>query len=235
LERHRKFCNNSRLPASDGQEKWFSPSPSHNDTAAPLDFDHGAAIGLSKFLSQRLPDVEALTAGGAGVPMLAASYATEKRLTCTALVPEWGRFPDAQAVARRDAELVAMADAAVFVLTDRDPHARRLLEMLRAKGVAVPIIGEGTPAKVKRVSRMEAREAVRGRSRLLDQKSDRREVLELDCSAHLREPASTGGRGRRKWFRGVAVLLSFPRRFKGDSCTPKVRPKPRTPADVGGK
>jgi hypothetical protein len=59
--------------------------------------------GLDKLFTSRLPDVELLTAGGQGVPMRAASYATERGLKLTALVPVFGRFPAVAAVDRRDA------------------------------------------------------------------------------------------------------------------------------------
>jgi hypothetical protein len=46
------------------------------------------------FLANRLPDVELLTTGGPGVPMLAASYATERGLVVTALVlGSWSNRP----------------------------------------------------------------------------------------------------------------------------------------------
>ena len=61
-----------------------------------------------------------------GQPVLssiAASYATERGLIVTPFVPEFGRFPEDVAVERRDAELVARADAAVVVWDGRDPSA----------------------------------------------------------------------------------------------------------------
>jgi hypothetical protein len=117
---------------------------------------------LDTLLANRLPDVELLTAGGPGVSMLAASYAAERGLSCAALVPEFGRYPEAAAVARRDAELVAMADAAVVVLTGREPGVRRLLELLRASGKPVHIVGAEGVAKVKAVKRTEAEPERRG-------------------------------------------------------------------------
>jgi hypothetical protein len=54
------------------------------------------------------------------MPMLAASYASERGLTLMALVPDFRRFP-ADAEDRRDGILVAEADAAVVVWDDRDP------------------------------------------------------------------------------------------------------------------
>jgi hypothetical protein len=39
----------------------------------------------------------------------------------TSLVPQFGRFPEAAAIERRDAELVALADATVIVWEDRAP------------------------------------------------------------------------------------------------------------------
>jgi hypothetical protein len=107
---------------------------------------------LDKLLAKRLPDVELLTAGGPGVPMLAASYATERGFDLRALLPEYGRFPEAAAVERRDAELVLLADAAVVVLMGNEPRVRRVLDALQARGVPVHVIGEGKPVKVKQIT-----------------------------------------------------------------------------------
>jgi hypothetical protein len=56
----------------------------------------------------------------AGVPMLAASYASERGLVVTARVADFVRFP-VDAVARRDVFLVSESDAAV-VSVDRDRY-----------------------------------------------------------------------------------------------------------------
>ena len=74
-------------------------------------FTNYAALrtALDALLANRLPDVELLTTGGRGVPMLAASYAAERGLNVMALVPDFDRFP-VDAVERRDAFLVAEAD-----------------------------------------------------------------------------------------------------------------------------
>jgi hypothetical protein len=104
---------------------------------------------LDALLARRLPDVQLLTCGGPGVALLAASYAAERGLSVAALIPEYGRYPEAAAVQRRDAELITLADAAVIVLTERDPDVRRLLELLQAKGEKVHIIGAAKPARVK--------------------------------------------------------------------------------------
>lgn len=101
---------------------------------------------LDALLANRLPDVELLTAGGRGVPMLAASYAAERGLTLTALVPDFRRFP-VDAVERRDAFLVEQAVAAVIVWDDRDPAVRRVLALVERKGFPVYVIG--APAKQK--------------------------------------------------------------------------------------
>jgi hypothetical protein len=95
---------------------------------------------LDALLVNRLPDVELLTAGGRGVPMLAASYATERGLTVTARVADFARFP-LDAVERRDAFLVNEADAAVVVWADRDPNVRRVLALVERKGIPVHVIG----------------------------------------------------------------------------------------------
>jgi hypothetical protein len=111
---------------------------------------------LDKLLANHLPDVELLTAGGSGVPMLAASYATERGLTCTALVPDFGRFPAVAAVDRRDAELVGRADAAVIVWDERAPAVWKLQALVEAKGIAVRVVGAPRKPNARRVRDAEA-------------------------------------------------------------------------------
>jgi hypothetical protein len=65
-------------------------------------------------LANRLPEVVLLTAGGRGVPMLAASYAAANGLEVVVRVADFGRF-STDADERRDAFLVSEADAAVVV------------------------------------------------------------------------------------------------------------------------
>jgi hypothetical protein len=122
--------------------------------AGPKHFSDYATLRttLDALLARRLPDVELLTVGGPGVAILAASYATERGLTVTPMLPEFGRFPEVVAVQRRDAELVALADAAVVVLTERDPEVRRLLELVKSREIPVHVIGAAKPAKVKAVA-----------------------------------------------------------------------------------
>jgi hypothetical protein len=105
---------------------------------------------LDAVLVNRLPDVELLTCGGRGVPMLAASYATERGLTVTARVADFVRFP-VDAVERRDGFLANEADAAVVVWADRDPDARRVLALVERKGVPVHVLG--APRKKPRARR----------------------------------------------------------------------------------
>src|SRR4051812_39932622 len=105
---------------------------------------------LDALLANRLPDVEILTTGGAGVPMLAASYATERGLPVTAMVPEFGPFPEAAAVDRRDAELVSLADAVVVVPDGRSVSVRRIRELAGRCGKPLHVVGEQRAVKVKR-------------------------------------------------------------------------------------
>ena len=108
---------------------------------------------LDALLVNRLPDVTLLTAGGPGVPMLAASYAKERGLEVAALVPEFGRFPEAAAIERRDAELVVRADAAVVVWDARNPATRRLWQLVNARGLPLHLIGgEVSKPKVKKIT-----------------------------------------------------------------------------------
>jgi hypothetical protein len=61
---------------------------------------------LDKLLAKRLPDVELLTAGGPGVPMLAASYAAARGLSVVAVELTHQRFHQ---TARRRQTLAAIA------------------------------------------------------------------------------------------------------------------------------
>jgi hypothetical protein len=89
---------------------------------------------LDALLVNRLPDVEILTAGGPGVPMLAASYAAERNLQVTALVPDYPGHRG-NAVEWLDVELVTRVDAAVIVWCARDPGVRRLLALFDRKDI----------------------------------------------------------------------------------------------------
>src|SRR5579883_3019819 len=107
---------------------------------------------LDVLLANRLPNVELLTTGGPGVAMLAASYASERGLVVSALVPDFRRFP-VDAVERRDAFLVSEADAAVVVWDGRDPTVRRLSELIERRGMHVHVLGatpkNRTPGRVR--------------------------------------------------------------------------------------
>ena len=95
---------------------------------------------LDALLANRLPDVELLTTGGPGAPMLAASYATERGLVVSALVPDFNRFP-VDAPERRDSFLVSSSNAAVVVWDGRAPTVRRILVLVEQKGLPVHVIG----------------------------------------------------------------------------------------------
>ncbi len=128
-------------------------------------FTNYAALrtALDALLANRLPDVELLTTGGRGVPMLAASYAAERGLTVTALVPDFTRFP-VDAVERRDAFLVAEADAVVVVWDGRDESVRRVRALAERRGVPLHVIGapEGKRAAARRVTDPEVPDTRRG-------------------------------------------------------------------------
>jgi hypothetical protein len=99
-------------------------------------FDYAALRdALDRLLANRLPDVEVLTAG---VPALAASYATERGLTLTALTTDFARHRG-NAEEWRDERLVSMAEAAVLV--DDPTGVRRLRERTAAKGLRVAWVG----------------------------------------------------------------------------------------------
>ena len=93
--------------------------------------------------------------------MLAASYAAERRLHVSALLPNFDRFP-ADASERRDKQLVEAADAAVIVLGACDPNAAGLVALCRAKGIPVHILDGPGVAKVRRVATDDEEPARRG-------------------------------------------------------------------------
>jgi YspA, cpYpsA-related SLOG family len=74
---------------------------------------------LDGALVKRLPDVEIFTAGGRGIPALAASYATARGLPLVAMVPDFIEYPG-NAIERRDELLVSLADAVVIVHDDEN-------------------------------------------------------------------------------------------------------------------
>jgi hypothetical protein len=72
---------------------------------------------LDKALVNRLPEVEILTAGGPGVPALAASYARSRGLKVVVVTPDFNKHRT-DAVERCASELIALADAIVLVGED---------------------------------------------------------------------------------------------------------------------
>lgn len=116
---------------------------------------------LDALLVNRLPGVELLTQGGPGVPMLAASYASERGLSVVALLPNFDRFP-ANAEERRDKLLVEDADVAVIVVGAHDAKAAGLVALCRAKGIPVHILDGPGVVRVRRVVNDEDEPARRG-------------------------------------------------------------------------
>jgi len=89
-----------------------------------------AFVTLDVRLANRLPDVEILTAGGPGVPALAACYASLRKLTLTDIPADHDKHPG-NTVEQRDERLVEFAHAAVLV---GSPHeVRGLLDRMLAK------------------------------------------------------------------------------------------------------
>lgn len=118
---------------------------------------------LDALLANRLPDVQFLTGGGPGVPMLAASYAAANGLAVDALTPDFIRFP-VDAVERRDGFLVSEADAVVVVWDGRDPAIARVLKLAERKGIPVHVLDgpQRKPAGVKRTADPEEPDTRRG-------------------------------------------------------------------------
>ena len=99
---------------------------------------------LDRALASRLPAVELVTAGGPGLPALVASYAATRSLPVAAVTLNSAKHRG-NAEARRDDDLVALADAAV-VVEDSTHRLARLVTLLRAKGVRVVVVGPKRPA-----------------------------------------------------------------------------------------
>jgi hypothetical protein len=137
--------------------------------------------------------------------MLAASYAAERGLKVIAHIPDFGRFPEAAAVERRDCELVTLADAAVIVWEERNPAILRLLERVKAKGIPVHVIGGEKPAKVKptgptagtgseaRIAGLKGRRLAHPRVSLLCMSvGHERAVRHLEFGVRNRRPSASG-------------------------------------------
>jgi hypothetical protein len=94
---------------------------------------------LDVLLVNRLPDVEILTTGGAGIPVLAACYAKERGLVLITSIPLDFAQHRGDAVEWRDSRLVEMADAAVLV-GDPTP-VQELLDRAATKGIRLVALG----------------------------------------------------------------------------------------------
>jgi YspA, cpYpsA-related SLOG family len=116
---------------------------------------------LDAALANRLPDVDVVTAGGPGVPALAASYARSRGLGFVAVPPDFEKHPG-NARDRRDENVVGMADAAVVVWEDGNADVRDLLARVRAKGIPVFVLGAAARRERKRVEVPEPTPQFRG-------------------------------------------------------------------------
>ncbi|MCE9560873.1 MAG: DUF2493 domain-containing protein [Planctomycetes bacterium] len=96
---------------------------------------------LDVLLANRLSDVEILTAGGAGVPALAACYAASRKLTLTAIPVDHIKHPG-NTEERRDEQLVELAHAVVLVGVP-SWEVRGLLDRAIAKRLRVVVITSG--------------------------------------------------------------------------------------------
>jgi len=107
---------------------------------------------LDALLANRLPDVEILTAGGPGVPALAACYARSRGLPVFALPIDHIKHPGST-IEQRDARLVELADAAVLV--GDASELRGLLTRAQARGLRVVAVGM-VPKKSEPIEEAEA-------------------------------------------------------------------------------
>jgi hypothetical protein len=81
-----------------------------------------------------------VTAGGPGLPALAASYARSRGLELLPVLPDQVRYPDC-AEEKRDERLAELAHAVVVAGELPDVPTRRLLARLRAEGIRGLAVG----------------------------------------------------------------------------------------------
>ena len=92
-------------------------------------------------LLDRPPDVVILSGCGRGTDALATSYALERGLVLVPYPIDFDRHPvDSVAVERRNARMVADADAAVVVWDRIDPDLGDLIGRCRRKGIPVRVL-----------------------------------------------------------------------------------------------
>ena len=92
-------------------------------------------------LAHRLPDVAVLSGCGRGTAALATSYALDRGLRLVAYPLDLDRFAvDSVAAERRNARMVADADAAVVVWDRIDPDLGDLIGRCRRKGIPVRVL-----------------------------------------------------------------------------------------------
>ena len=91
-----------------------------------------------------MPGVQLVTAGGPDLPALVASDAASRNLSVVAVTIDYVKHRGG-AEARRDDDLVALADAAV-VVQEGTRRLARLVTRLRDKGVRVVVVGPKRPA-----------------------------------------------------------------------------------------
>src|SRR4051812_28632896 len=94
---------------------------------------------LDVLLANRLPDVVILTAGGPGVPALAASYTRSRGLELVAVPPDHVKHRG-NAEERQAEVLVGVADAVVVVWDGTGVH-NGIVARARAKGIPVRVLG----------------------------------------------------------------------------------------------
>ena len=101
---------------------------------------------LDKLLVKRLPDVVILSGCGRGTDALATSYALERGLVLVPYPIDFDRHPvDSVAVERRNARMVADADAVVVVWDRIDPDLGNLLGRCKRKEIPVRVLVPGPP------------------------------------------------------------------------------------------
>jgi hypothetical protein len=101
---------------------------------------------LDKLLANRMPEVQILTAGGPGVPALAASYARSRGLEVVVITPDHNKHKT-DAVERCTEALVGMADAVVIV-GELSWELRQVRARAMGKRIPVRMVGASDEPRV---------------------------------------------------------------------------------------
>lgn len=101
---------------------------------------------LDVLLANRVPDVELLTFGGAGLPSLVASYARMRKLEFRSVPLEQQSYP-IDHLSPINLQLAWLADAAVFFWYDSGGECYLLAKEMKARGKLVHVVLRSAPTR----------------------------------------------------------------------------------------